>query len=119
MKHHLLSALALALAMSGLAACASDYYSYGYGGGYGYGYNRYAYYDGYYDDYYGPVSYGYWGPDSYFYYSTAVGGPVIRDDARHFRRTNFEGASRFHMRGRMMTTENRRGHDRRDYDWKG
>jgi hypothetical protein len=111
MKHHLLSALALALAASGLAACASDY-SYGYGYG-----DRYAYYDGYYDDYYGPVSYGYWGPDDYFYYSTVVGGPVIRDDAQHFRRTDFEGARRFHMRGRMMTADNRRYH--RDHDWKG
>ena len=98
MKQHLFSALALVLATSGLAACANGYY----GGGY-------SYYDGYYDDFYGPVSYGYWGPDDYFYYSTVVGGPYIRDDARHFHRATFQGAHRFHMRGRMPPPEHRRG----------
>jgi hypothetical protein len=100
MKQHLLSALALGLATAGLAACASDY-SYGYGGGYGY--SRYAYYDGYYDDYYGPVSYGYWGPDNYFYYSTTVSREAV------------SGAHRFHMRGQLRA-ENRRD---RDHDRKG
>ena len=112
MKQHLLSALALGLATAGLTACASDY-GYGYGGGYGY--SRYAYYDGYYDDYYGPVSYGYWGPDNYFYYSTTVSGPYIRDDAQHFRREAVSGAHRFHMRGQLRA-ENRRN---RDHDRKG
>ncbi len=89
MKQHLLSALALALATAGPAACATGYYG-----------GDYSYYDGYYDDYYGPITYGYWGPGDSFYYSRVVGGPFMRDEARHFRRAQFEGAHRFHMRGR-------------------
>ena len=119
MKKHLLSAFVLAVAATGLAACETYYgnrYAGGYGyGGYGYADSGYSYYDGYYDNYYGPVSYGYWGPDNYFYYSTVVGGPIIRDDARHFRRTTFEGARQFHMRGRPQMAPNRRDRDR-DYD---
>ena len=103
MKQHLLSALALALATSGLAACTTGYYGGGYSG--------YSYYDGYYDNFYGPVSYGYWGPDDYFYYSTVINGPYIRDDARHFRRDEATGAHRFHMRGRAPHDDNRRDHE--------
>jgi hypothetical protein len=104
MKQHLLSALALALATSGLAACATGYYGGGGGG--------YSYYDGYYDDFYGPVSYGYWGPDNYFYYSTTVSGQYVRDDARHFQREAITGAHRFHMRGQQ------RAENRRDRSWR-
>jgi hypothetical protein len=93
MKQHLLSALALVLATSSLGACATDYYGFGGGG--------YSYYDGYYDDFYGPVGYGYWGPDDYFYYSHDGRGAYVRDDARHFRRDQGQGGHQFHMRGRM------------------
>jgi hypothetical protein len=89
----LLTALACAVALS---ACATGYYD---GGG------GYSYYDGYYDNFYGPVSYGYWGPDNYFYYRTAPSGVYIRDDAHHFRRDNVQGWHRFHMRGQRPRME--------------
>jgi hypothetical protein len=89
MKKHILSAAALVISLTMLPSCATDYYG---GGG--------SYYDGYYDNFYGPVRYGYWGPDEYFYYSPTIGGPYLRDDAHHFRRDTAQGAHRFHMRGR-------------------
>lgn len=82
--------IALACAV-GLSACASGYYE---GGG------GYTYYNGYYDNFYGPVAYGYWGPDNFFYYRTGVSAVYVRDDARHFRRERGDGFHRFHMRGR-------------------
>ena len=89
MKQHLLSALALRWRQPGAPTRATGYYG-----------GAYNYYDGYYDDHYGPMTYGYWGPEDSFYYARVVGGPFIRDDARHFRRAQFEGAHRFQMRGR-------------------
>jgi hypothetical protein len=90
MKTKLTAALALAAGLSVLPACASGTYA-GVG---------YSYYDGYYDNYYGPVRYGYWGPDNYFYYAHTVHGPYVRDEARHFRREQWERSRHFHMRGR-------------------
>ena len=115
MRNLILSATVLALGATGIAACSS-YYGDGYYAGGNYPsryYGGYGYYDGYYDDFYGPVSYGYWGPDNYFYYSTTFSGPYIRDDARHFRRDRAEGWRQFHMRGQL------RAETRRDRDWKG
>jgi len=48
-------------------------------------------YDGFYDDYYGPVADGYWGPDDFFYYTDAPGHPFRRDESHHFRHDAAEG----------------------------
>jgi hypothetical protein len=47
-------------------------------------------YDGYYDDYYGPIYDGYWGNDG-FYYRSHAGEAFHRDDAQHFRRESSTG----------------------------
>ena len=51
-------------------------------------------YDGYYDDFYGPVADGYWGEDNFFYYTDAPGHPYRRDTDHHFRHDN--GGNGFH-----------------------
>ncbi len=82
--------LALALAASAAllaSACAEYDYGYGYGGP--------AYYDGWYDNYYGPVYDGYWRSND-FYYRTAPGGVYVIDRGRHFRRNQAPGFNRFH-----------------------
>lgn len=86
-----LIALSFGAACIGLSACADDYY----------GPHRYAYehgpvgYDGYYDNFYGPVYDGYWGDDG-FYYSTGDGRPYVRDDGGHFRHEGGSGFVEFH-----------------------
>jgi len=50
-------------------------------------------YDGYYDDFYGPINDGYWGPGGVFYFSDAPGHPYRRDDGHHVRR---DAANGFH-----------------------
>ena len=90
MKKHVVSLMGLFIAAAaGLAACVGYY-----GGGRGYGT-----YNGYYDNFYGPVPYGYWGGDGYYYYSRVINGPYVRDDAHHFRRDAARGWRHFHMRG--------------------
>ena len=73
----LLIATLAASAALGLAACESDGY-YDGGGGFSAGYYghgpRYVWYDGWYDNFYGPVYDGYWGPGGAFFYRTAPGG---------------------------------------------
>jgi hypothetical protein len=69
----LLIALCVTLPALPLAACADGYY-----GGGAYAGSAYAY-NGYYDDYYGPVYDGYWGDDGAFYYRGS-------DHDRHFHR---------------------------------
>ena len=55
--------------------------------GYGYGGGPYAF-DGYYDDFYGPVYDGYWGDDGFFYYrGHAEDRRFVRGDAAHFSHT--------------------------------
>src|SRR5690348_14657820 len=111
-------AAGLPAALIALSACSTyDSYGYGYGGYVGAGYSDYGYDDGYYgydrpyygggsyysgaslayydlwyDNFYGPVYGGYWGPDNYFYYQIVVGGPYVRDHHSHFRRDRFDGA---------------------------
>jgi hypothetical protein len=51
-------------------------------------------YDGYYDNYYGPIYDGYWGTDNYFYYRHS-------DQDRSFRR----GDRNHFMRGRERPSE--------------
>ena len=75
MKRMLLAASALIPALS-LGACVGDGY---YGGGGGYYAGGPVAYDGFYDDYYGPVYDGYWGDDGGFYYRSGA-------HDRHFRR---------------------------------
>ena len=47
-------------------------------------------YDGYYDDYYGPIYDGYWGNDG-FYYRGHAGDKFQRDNSQHFRREAAQG----------------------------
>ena len=78
--------LCVSLAPLALAACDDGY---GYGGVYSGGSIAY---DGYYDDYYGPVYDGYWGNDGYFYYRRgAQDRHFRRGDAHHFRRDPGDG----------------------------
>jgi hypothetical protein len=82
MKAFISTVTALGAALA-LGACASDY---GGGGA------RYAGgYDTYYDDGYGPYYGGYWGPDDVFLFSRERGGPMVRDDAHHFRHDRMNG----------------------------
>jgi hypothetical protein len=79
MNKKLLIAIVAALPLS---ACV------GYGGG-GYGYNGSfdgpVSYDGYYDDYYGPIYDGYWGDGGVFYYRNSEHGHFRPDRSGHFR----------------------------------
>lgn len=99
----LITALAASAAL-GLAACESDGY-YDGGGGFSAGYYghgpRSVWYDGWYDNFYGPVYDGYWGPGDSFFYRTAPGGIYYRDGLNHFRRGRFDGGSQFRFRGSM------------------
>jgi hypothetical protein len=61
-----------------LAGCAGGYY----GGPAGPGPIAY---DGYYDDYYGPIHDGYWGDGDVFYYRTSDRGHWRHDAGGHFR----------------------------------
>jgi hypothetical protein len=47
-------------------------------------------YDGYYDDYYGPIYDGYWNNDVFFYRNHA-GDQFRRDDSQHVRREATQG----------------------------
>ena len=89
----LIIALCATLPALSLTACYDGgYYGVGYASG------PYAY-DGWYDDYYGPIYDGYWGNDGYFYYRNS---DHVRDfrrgDQSHFRREG--GGDKFHeLRG--------------------
>jgi hypothetical protein len=73
--------------------CATDY-GYGYDGGV-YAGGPYVY-DGYYDDFYGPIYDGYWGDDGYFYYrGSANDREYRRGDQTHFARDTARGGN-FH-----------------------
>lgn len=87
LSRHFIRASALALALSALGACETGY---GYGG---------SYYEGYYDDYYGPVRHGYWADDGFFYYRSQRDRGYVRDEDRHFRRDPDSGGRHFRMRG--------------------
>jgi hypothetical protein len=95
----LLIALAATLPALTLGACAADY---GYGGAAVYAGGPYAY-DGFYDDYYGPIYDGYWGNDGFFYYRSAAHDRRFRrGDARHFQRGGPPPGDRFHpMQGSL------------------
>ena len=71
-----------------LAACAESY-----DGPYGPGP---VVYDGFYDDYYGPIYDGYWGTGGAFYYRTHPNGRFVRDRSGHFRQ-NMGGAPGGHF----------------------
>jgi hypothetical protein len=80
-----------AAAIALLAGCAT---------GDGYGYNGVAAvgYDGYYDDFYGPVDDGYWGVDGGYYYHH--GREWSRDTGNHFRHEGGQGFHPMHGSGR-------------------
>jgi hypothetical protein len=69
-----------------LSSCAYD--GHYHGGGYA---AAGVDYDGYYDDFYGPIGDGYWGPDDFFYYSNGSDHQFHRDDAHHFRHDAVSG----------------------------
>lgn len=99
--HLRLAAATIATAIM-LAACAG-----GPGSGY-VGYNGGWAYDGYYDNYYGPIYDGYWGDDGYFWYRNSEGGHFHRGDRDHFRHDHPEGGDHWqtmhgdgHANGRM------------------
>ena len=73
-------ALAAAAAALPLAACVSDGY---YAGPVG---PDPIAYDGFYDDYYGPIYDGYWGDSGVFYYRSGPHGHWRPDHGGHFRR---------------------------------
>jgi hypothetical protein len=84
MSKKLIIALCATLAALPLAGCNEG----GYGGGVAVGYNSPYSYNGYYDDYYGPIYDGYWGSDGGFYYrSNQNERGYHRGDTRHFTQT--------------------------------
>ena len=71
-------------------------------GGYGYGarYGAPIAYDGFYDNYYGPIYDGYWGGGGAFYYRSHERGRWIRDRGNHFRQApGGPGFNAFHGQG--------------------
>jgi hypothetical protein len=97
MKKYIATALGLFALISPLSACAGGYGT----GGVAYAGGSYAY-DGFYDDYYGPIYDGYWGDDGGFYYRR---GPsdrrFVRGDAAHFNRSGNAGGHFHPMQGSM------------------
>jgi hypothetical protein len=93
MKIRFAPALGAAVLALSLAGCAA-------GGGY-YGHPGFVAaegdYDGFYDDFYGPVGDGYWGPDGAFFYSDAPGHEFHRDSGGHFRHDNATGFHPMHV----------------------
>ncbi len=71
--------------------------------GYGYVANG-PYYDGYYDDYYGPVEEGFWGPDGYFYYGDHDHN-FHRGEPAHFRREAARTAAKPRMAAAASVAE--------------
>ncbi|WP_019832960.1 hypothetical protein [Sphingomonas sp. PR090111-T3T-6A] len=89
-----------------LAACAGDYY----GGPYGSGPIAY---DGFYDDYYGPIHDGYWGDGGVFYYRRHQNGRFVADRSGHFRHdAGSGGPGHFHPMHGNFTPPPQRGHHR-------
>jgi hypothetical protein len=98
MNSKFLIALCAVLPALPLAACADGR---GYGG-VEVGATPYGY-DGYYDDFYGPIYDGYWGDDGAFYYRGGAGEHRYRrGDAHHFSRGAPGTGGHFHpMQGTM------------------
>ena len=92
----LVSSVAAAL----LCGCAEGY-------GYGYGGPAVVAYDGYYDDYYGPIYDGYWDSGA-FYYRNHEGEGFRRDDGQHFRHAASTGYH--HVRGTAHVSRGERRH---------
>lgn len=91
------AALLLPMAALSLSACASDGYATAgyYSGHYP---NRAIWYDGYYDNFLGPVYGGYWGPGDVFLYPSHRGAPYVVDRGHRFRHGWSGGSHRFHYR---------------------
>lgn len=97
MKKRLIVVLCAAVSALPLTACAGGY---GYGGG-AYAGSPYAY-DGFYDDYYGPIYDGYWGDDGGFYYRRGGNDRrFVRGDPAHFSRSNNQSGHFHPIRGSM------------------
>jgi len=81
-----ITALLVAVAATALSACATEV---AYGPGPGYPVAAVGW-DGYYDDYYGPIYAGYWGNDG-FYYRASTRDGFNHDDGQHVRREASQG----------------------------
>ena len=102
-KHLILAACAMLPALS-LGACATGY---GYGGGV-YAGGPYAY-DGFYDDFYGPIYDGYWGDDGFFYYRSGEHDRGFhRGDRSHFARDGAPGEHFHAIHGTMNASRGMR-----------
>jgi hypothetical protein len=87
--NRLIVAAAAALVSLPLAGCATGYGDVYAGGPYGY--------DGFYDDYYGPIYDGYWGSDGFFYYRGGAHEQRFRrGDSSHFVRGGPPSGGHFH-----------------------
>jgi hypothetical protein len=80
---------------------------------YGYGADVYAggpyAYDGYYDDFYGPIYDGYWGDDGFFYFRSGDRDRRFRrGDAAHFSRGSATGTNFHPIQGSMRPTRQAR-----------
>jgi len=87
-----------------LASCAGP----GYVGGGG------VAYDGFYDDYYGPIYDGYWGDGGVFFYRSHPHGHYVRDRGGHFRHEASNGYHPMHVTGPVVRGRggrHRPGHD--------
>ena len=100
----ILPLIGIGLAATALAACNEGY---GYDAGYTVG-TPYAY-DGYYDNYYGPIYDGYWGNDNYFYYrSSDHDRDFHRGDREHFNRSQAMGGNWHAMHGNFTPNQGMR-----------
>lgn len=93
----ILIALCVAGSAMTISACA---------GGYGYGTDVYAGgpygFDGFYDDFYGPIYDGYWGNDDRFYYRRGANEHRFhRGSPEHFRHGGVPGGHFHPMHGSM------------------
>lgn len=67
-------------------------------------------YDGFYDNYYGPIYDGYWGDGGVFFYRSGPHGRYIRDRDGHFRRNAMTGYQPMHVNGPSPRGRGRRHH---------
>jgi hypothetical protein len=91
-------------AAAGLLCGCAEGYDVGYYGSPGYA----VAYDGYYDDYYGPIYDGYWDNDVFFYRAHA-GDQFRRDSSQHFRRQTAQGFHHIGGTAHMQRGEHRTG----------
>ena len=95
MNKKMIIALCATVVALPLAGCNEN----GYGGGVAVGYGSPYAYNGYYDDYYGPIYDGYWGDGDAFFYRSHSHGRYVRDAGGHFRHDAMNGYQPMHVNG--------------------